>query len=96
MVAVREFRSFRKPHVREVKLYDIAARFGGPTEPPRSSTAQGFRELTSEGETGGIDGKRTSKLFNPASAIKWPQANSERQTEHYKSSYCEALRVLSQ
>lgn len=73
-----------KTHVSEVKLHGIAARFRfcGPTEPPWSSTLQGFRELRLEGETGGRDGKRTSDsrvIKLTASAIKWPQANTKRQ-----------------
>jgi hypothetical protein len=82
------FRSFRKLHVREVILQDITARFGGLTVPPRSSKAEGFREPTSEGENGAVDGKRTSELSNPASAIKWPEANSKRQSE--RSRGCKA------
>ena len=57
-------------------LHDMVAIFGGRTQPPRSSTLQGFRKLTSEGETGGMDGKRTSELSDPASAINWPQGAS--------------------
>jgi len=64
MVAARGFRSFRK--LQEVKLHDSAARFGGPTEPPRSNTVKGFRELTSEGLTGSVDGKRTSEVIQPS------------------------------
>ena len=82
MAAALRFRSFRKPHLREVKLHGSVAKLGGPAEPPRSSAVQGFRELTSKGETGDIDNKRTSELSNSPSAIKWPQANAERQTEH--------------
>jgi hypothetical protein len=64
------FRSFRKPQILEVILEDIEARLGGPTEPPHSSTVQGFREPTSEGENGAMDGKHTSELSKPSSGLR--------------------------
>ena len=76
MVAARGFRSFRKLH--EVKLHDSASRFGGPTEPSRSSTVKGFRELTSEGETGSIDDKRTSEVIQPSFSYQMATGELER------------------
>lgn len=70
-----------KPHVCEVKPHAIATRFGGRTEPPWSSTLQGFRELRLEGETGGRDGKRTSDFrviqLTASPIIKWPRRGQE-------------------
>ena len=40
MAAALRFRSFRKPHLREVKLHNSAAKLGGPAELPRTDLSQ--------------------------------------------------------
>jgi hypothetical protein len=73
-------RSFRKLHVHEVMLHDIAARLEDQLNHHVVARCRASENQRQKAKIGGIDGRRTSELSKPASAIKWPQANSKRQT----------------